>query len=178
VIGSGGEQLGVMTPEAAMQKAEEEGLDLVEVAPGSRPPVCRIMNYGRYKYEQKKKSGKSKGHAATLKEVKLRPRTDDHDLDFKLRNARRFLIDGDKVKVTVMFRGREMVHRGIGEKQLQRVTQMLGTIATVENPARMEGRFLSMILVPNREAIAEMQKAERKAEAAARAAESSAPKGD
>jgi translation initiation factor IF-3 len=158
VIGSGGEQLGVMTPEAAMQKAEEEGLDLVEVAPGSRPPVCRIMNYGRYKYEQKKKSGKSKGHAATLKEVKLRPRTDDHDLDFKLRNARRFLIDGDKVKV----------------KQLQRVTQMLGPIANVENPARMEGRFLSMILVPNREAIAELQKAERKAEAAAKAAETAA----
>ena len=113
------------------------------------------MDYGRYKYEQKKKAGKSKGHAATLKEVKLRPRTDDHDLDFKLRNARRFLIDGDKVKVTVMFRGREMVHREIGEKQLERVTQMLGPIATVENPPRMEGRFLSMILVPNREAIAE-----------------------
>jgi translation initiation factor IF-3 len=178
VIGSGGEQLGVMTPEAAIQKAEEEGLDLVEVAPGSRPPVCRIMNYGRYKYEQKKKTGKSKGHAATLKEVKLRPRTDDHDLDFKLRNARRFLIEGDKVKVTVMFRGREMVHRGIGEKQLERVTQMLGTIANIENPPRMEGRFLSMILVPNREAIAELQKAERKAEAAATAAaEPSAPEG-
>jgi translation initiation factor IF-3 len=134
------------------------------------------MDYGRYKYEQKKKTGKSKGHAATLKEVKLRPRTDEHDLDFKLRNARRFLIDGDKVKITVMFRGREMVHRGIGEKQLARVTQMLGAIAAVENPPRMEGRFLSMILVPNREAIAELQKAERKA-AAARAAESPASEG-
>ena len=89
MIGSEGEQLGVMTPDEAMSRAEEEGLDLVEVASGSRPPVCRIMDYGRYKYEQKKKSSKSRGHAATLKEVKMRPRTDDHDLDFKLKNIRR-----------------------------------------------------------------------------------------
>jgi translation initiation factor IF-3 len=161
VIGSGGEQLGVMSPEDAMQRAEAEGLDLVEVAPGSKPPVCRIMDYGRYKYEQKKKSGKGKGHAASLKEVKLRPRTDDHDLDFKLRNVRRFLLDGDKVKITVMFRGREMVHREIGDRQLHRVREMLGTLASVENPPRMEGRFLSMILVPNRDAVAEIRKAER-----------------
>ena len=159
MIGSDGEQLGVMTPEDAMARAEEVGLDLVEVAPGSRPPVCRIMDYGRYKYEQKKKAGKGKGHAASLKEVKLRPRTDDHDLEFKLKNARRFLMDGDKVKVTVMYRGREMVHRQIGRKQLDRVVEMLGSLATVENPPRMEGRFLSMILVPNREAIAEVRRA-------------------
>ena len=114
VIGDEGEQLGVMTPGDALVRAEEVGLDLVEVAPGARPPVCRIMDYGRYKYEQKKKAGKGRGHAASLKEVKLRPRTDQHDLDFKLRNARRFLMDGDKVKVTVMYRGREMVHRGHG----------------------------------------------------------------
>ena len=163
MIGSDGEQLGVMTPEDAMARAEEVGLDLVEVAPGSRPPVCRIMDYGRYKYEQKKKAGKGKGHAASLKEVKLRPRTDDHDLDFKLKNARRFLMDGDKVKVTVMYRGREMVHRQIGRKQLDRVVEMLGTLATVENPPRMEGRFLSMILVPNREAIQELARAEKRA---------------
>jgi translation initiation factor IF-3 len=172
VIGSGGEQLGVMTPEAAILKAEEEGLDLVEVAPGSRPPVCRIMNYGRYKYEQKKKSGKSKGHAATLKEVKLRPRTDDHDLDFKLRNARRFLIDGDKVKVTVMFRGREMVHREHGYRQLDKVREIMGTLATTESMPRMEGRFLSMILVGNRDEITKQKKIEAeaaKAEAAAAA---------
>jgi translation initiation factor IF-3 len=162
VIGSDSEQLGVMTPEDALARAEEAGLDLVEVAPGSRPPVCRIMDYGRYKYEQKKKANKSKGHAASLKEVKLRPRTDQHDLDFKLKNARRFLMDGDKVKVTVMYRGREMVHREIGRKQLDLVVELLGPIAAVENPPRMEGRFLSMILVPNREAI----EAERKAEAA------------
>jgi translation initiation factor IF-3 len=164
VIGSEGEQLGVMTAEDALAAAEEVGLDLVEVAPGSNPPVCRIMDYGRYKYEQKKKAGKGKGHAASLKEVKLRPRTDDHDLDTKLKNAKRFLLDGDKVKVTVMYRGREMVHRQLGRKQLDRVTQMLGPIATVENPPRMEGRFLSMILVPNREGIAEIKRQEKLAE--------------
>ncbi len=171
VIGSDGEQLGVMAPEVAIAQAEEIGLDLVEVAPSSKPPVCRIMDYGRYKYEQKKKSGKGKGHAASLKEVKLRPRTDDHDLEFKLKNARRFLMDGDKVKVTVMYRGREMVHRDLGRQQLNRVTEMLGNVATVENPPRMEGRFLSMILVPNREVVAEIQRAEKKAAAAAKAAE-------
>jgi len=178
VIGSDGSQLGVMSPEAATERAVEEGLDLVEVAPGSRPPVCRIMDYGRYKYEQKKKSGKGKGHAASLKEIKLRPRTDDHDLDFKLKNARRFLMDGDKVKVTVMYRGREMVHREIGRRQLDRVKEMLGTLATVENPPRMEGRFLSMILVPNREAVAEAQRAAMKSEMETKAAEEPASQGD
>jgi translation initiation factor IF-3 len=117
------------------------------------------MDYGRYKYERKKKMGKSKGHAASLKEIKLRPRTDQHDLDFKLKNARRFLTDGDKVKVTVMYRGREMVHRQLGYQQLKHVTELLGDFANVENPPRMEGRFLSMILVPNREAIAMAERA-------------------
>ncbi len=160
VIGDEGQQLGVMTPEDAQTQADEVGLDLVEVAPAARPPVCRIMDYGRYKYEQKKKAGKGKGHAASLKEVKLRPRTDQHDMDFKLKNARRFLMDGDKVKVTVMYRGREMVHRELGRKQLDRVVQLLGPIASVENPPRMEGRLLSMILVPNREAIEAARKIE------------------
>jgi translation initiation factor IF-3 len=167
VIDAEGQQLGVMTPEDAIRQAEEVGLDLVEVAPGSRPPVCRIMDYGRYKYEQKKKSSKGKGHAASLKEVKLRPRTDQHDLDFKLKNARRFLLDGDKVKVTVMYRGREMVHREIGRKQLDRVVELLGPIATVESLPRMEGRLLSMILVPNREVIEQMARQERAAAKAA-----------
>jgi translation initiation factor IF-3 len=160
VIADDGEQLGVMTPSDALIRAQEVGLDLVEVAPGSKPPVCRIMDYGRYKYERKKKMGKNKGHTASLKEVKLRPRTDQHDLDFKLKNARRFLTDGDKVKVTVMYRGREMVHREFGYRQLKHVTELLSDIANVENPPRMEGRFLSMILVPNREAIAELARRE------------------
>ncbi len=160
MIGAEGEQLGVMTPDDARKHAEEAGLDLVEVAPNANPPVCRVMDYGKYKYEQKKKAGKGKGHAASLKEVKLRPGTDLHDLEFKLRNARRFLIEGDKVKVTVMFRGREIVHREKGHEQLDRVKALLGNLASVENPPRFEGRFLSMILVPNREGVTEARKAE------------------
>ena len=150
-----------MTPWDALQKAQERGLDLVEVAPGANPPVCRIMDYGKYKYEQKKKqaASKAKAHAATLKEVKLRPRTDDHDLEFKVRGARRFLIEGDKVKVTLMFRGREIVHTSLGFEQLDRVKTMLADIANVESTPRLEGRFMSMILVPNREAIARLERA-------------------
>ena len=160
-----------MTPFDAVQRAVEKGLDLVEVAPGANPPVCRIMDYGKYKYELKKKQAvsKHKAHAATMKEVKLRPRTDEHDLDFKLKNARRFLIEGDKVKVTLMFRGREIVHTSIGREQLDRVKEMLADIAAVENPPRMDGRFMSMILVPNREAIQRLERAraqQEKAEAA------------
>lgn len=164
-----GSQLGVMTPYDAMLRAQDRGLDLVEVAPNANPPVCRIMDYGKYKYELKKKAAasKQKAHAAILKEVKLRPRTDEHDLDFKLKNARRFLIEGDKVKVTLMFRGREIVHTELGREQLDKVKEMLADIAAVENPPRMEGRFLSMILVPNREAIARLER-QRAAEAAER----------
>ena len=169
LIGSDGEQLGTMTPDEARARAVEEGYDLVEVAPNARPPVCRIMDYGKYKYEQKKKlqAGKSKGkgRAATLKEVKMRPNTDDHDLSFKLKNARRFLMEGDKVKVTVMFRGREMAHRKVGYGKLDQVKEMLGELVTVENPPQMSGRFLSMILVPNREAV-EAQKRIDEVEAA------------
>jgi translation initiation factor IF-3 len=170
LIGPEGEQLGVMTPEEARARAEEEGFDLVEVAPNAKPPVCRIMDYGKYKYEQKKKAAagksKGKGRAATLKEVKMRPSTDDHDLGFKLKNAKRFLLEGDKVKVTVMFRGREMAHRENGYAKLDQVKEMLGTLVTVEAPPQMSGRFLSMILVPNREAV-EAQRREEEAAAAA-----------
>jgi len=162
-----------MTPFDAIQRAVEKGLDLVEVAPGANPPVCRIMDYGKYKYELKKKQAvsKAKAHAATMKEVKLRPRTDEHDLDFKLKNARRFLMEGDKVKVTLMFRGREIVHTSIGREQLDKVKEMLADIAAVENPPRMDGRFMSMILVPNREAIQRLERA-RALEAKTAAAES------
>ena len=155
-----------MTPWDALQKAQERGLDLVEVAPGANPPVCRIMDYGKYKYEQKKKqaASKAKAHAATLKEVKLRPRTDDHDLDFKVRRARRFLIEGDKVKVTLMFRGREIVHTSLGFEQLDRVKTMLADIANEESTPRLEGRFMSMILVPNRDAIARLERLRQQSE--------------
>jgi translation initiation factor IF-3 len=158
VIGADGEQLGVMTPEDALVVAREGGLDLVEVAASSRPPVCRIMDYGKYKYEQKKKSASKKSHSATLKEVKLRPGTDQHDLNFKLNNARKFLMEGDKVKVTVMFRGREMVHTYRGREQLDEVLKQLGPIAKLESSPRMEGRFMSMILVADREGVAEARR--------------------
>ncbi len=178
VIGADAEQLGVMPPEEALEKAREVGLDLVEVAANSTPPVCRIMDYGRYKYEQKKKrAGKNRqAHAAALKEVKLRPGTDLHDLEFKLNNARRFLMEGDKVKVTVMFRGREMVHTYRGRTQLEQVMNQLKPIAKLENPPRMEGRFMSMILIADREAVAEAKKAEALEEAPAAVAEE-APSG-
>ena len=117
---------------------------------------------------------KHKAHAATMKEVKLRPRTDEHDLDFKLKNARRFLIEGDKVKVTLMFRGREIVHTSIGREQLDRVKEMLADIAAVENPPRMDGRFMSMILVPNREAIQRLERARAQQEKSEAALESDA----
>ncbi len=171
-----GAQLGVMTPPEAIERAADQGLDLVEVAPNAQPPVCRIMDYGKYKYEQKKKkgAGKAKAHAATMKEVKVRPRTDEHDLDFKLRNARRFLTEGDKVKVTLMFRGREIVHKELGLDQLNRVKGMLEDIANVENPPRLDGRFMTMILVPNRDAIKALQKANDAAAAREAAAEAAA----
>jgi translation initiation factor IF-3 len=185
VVDEDGSQLGVMTPYDALQRAIEKGLDLVEVAPGANPPVCRIMDYGRYKYELKKKQAvsKQKAHAATMKEVKLRPRTDEHDLDFKLKNARRFLMEGDKVKVTLMFRGREIVHTSIGREQLDKVKEMLADIAAVENPPRMDGRFMSMILVPNREAIQRLervraQQEKEAAEAGVPADEADAPRAD
>lgn len=147
-----------MTPEAALIVAREGGFDLVEVAATSHPPVCRIMDYGKYKYEQKKKSASKKAHSATLKEVKLRPGTDQHDLNFKLNNARKFLMEGDKVKVTVMFRGREMVHTYRGREQLNEVLKQLGAIAKMESSPRMEGRFMSMILIADREAVAEAKR--------------------
>jgi translation initiation factor IF-3 len=162
VIGSDGAQLGIMHPAEALERARAEGLDLVEVAAGSNPPVCRIMDYGRFKYEQKK-SSKSKGHATALKEVKLRPRTDIHDLEFKLRNARRFLIEGNKVKVTVMFRGREIVHTALGRQQLDHVVKLLSALAKVESSPKMEGRFMSMILVPDRDGVAEAKRLEAEA---------------
>lgn len=166
LIGLDGEQLGVMSADEARALAADSGYDLVEVAPAARPPVCRIMDYGRYKYEQKKKAAatkaKGKGRAAVMKEVKMRPHTDDHDLHFKLRNARRFLIDGDKVKVTVMFRGRELAHRKNGYAKLERVRELLGELVTVENEPQMTGRFLSMVLVPNRDAALAAKRAEAK----------------
>ena len=150
LIGNDGEQLGVFPTEEALNMAEEKDQDLVEVAPNSSPPVCRIMDYGKFKYQQSKRAheAKKKQKIIHVKEVKLRPNTDRHDYDFKLKNAFRFLESGDKVKVLVFFRGREIVHRENGQKLLVRVTEKLEDIAVVEQEAKQEGRTLCMIFAP------------------------------
>ena len=150
LIGNDGEQLGVFPTQEALNMAEEKDQDLVEVAPNNSPPVCRIMDYGKFKYQQSKRAheAKKKQKIIHVKEVKLRPNTDRHDYDFKLKNAFRFLESGDKVKVLVFFRGREIVHRENGQKLLVRVTETLEDIAVVEQEAKQEGRTLCMIFAP------------------------------
>jgi translation initiation factor IF-3 len=149
VISADGEQLGILDTREAIKRAEEAGLDLVEVAPTAKPPVCRIMDFGKYKYELAKKANESKKHQSVIvvKEIKLRPRTDDHDVNFKTNNIKRFLEDGNKVKVTVMFRGREMAHTSHGRAVLDRIVTELQNDAAVESPPRMEGRNMTMLLV-------------------------------
>ena len=167
VVNEDGLQLGVMATEAARDIARRVGLDLVEISANAKPPVCKIMDYGRYKYELKKKAATAKKsqHQSQVKEVKFRPRIDDHDLDFKLKNARKFLFEGDKVKCTVMFRGREIVHTQLGRDLLRRVGERLELIANVESMPQMEGRTLSMTVAPNRGAIEKLKVAEANAAA-------------
>jgi len=142
-----------MTPEEALKVGEARGLDLVEVAPNAKPPVCRIMDYGKYRYEQSKKAQEAKKHQKTIqvKEVKFRPKIDDHDYEFKMKHAARFLKAHNKVKATVMFRGREVTHPELGEEILNRLRKDLGDLATVERPPKLEGYTMTMILSPNRE---------------------------
>lgn len=143
-------QLGVLTLSAAQRIAGEKGLDLVEVAPQARPPVCRLMDYGRFKFESIKKDKDQRRRQATtqLKEMKLRPKIADHDFDTKFKGVRQFLEQGEKVKVTIMFRGREMVHQDLGRKLLDRVADAAKEVAAVERAPIMEGRNLHMILAP------------------------------
>ncbi len=134
----------------ALLKAKEENFDLVEVSPTAKPPVCRIMDYGKYKYEQSKKlkDARKKQHVIHLKEIKLRPRTDEHDFQFKMKHARNFLEHHDRVKITLVFRGREITHKELGEKILDRVKDELGDIAIVEGNVKFEGRNMILILTP------------------------------
>jgi translation initiation factor IF-3 len=150
LIGENGEQLGIVPLAKALQIATEAGLDLVEVSPNSSPSVCRIMNYGKYKYEQTKKERKSRHtqKAGILKEVRIRPRVQIHDLETKIKTARRLLEEGDKVKITVMFRGREMNHPELGVKALQQVAEGLNDIAGIDGAPALEGRFIHLILSP------------------------------
>ena len=150
LIDSDGSQVGVVPLEVARQRAVERALDLVEVAPTARPPVCRIMDYGKYKYRENKKAkeAKKKQHVIQMKELKLRSKIDEHDLQFKLRHARRFLEKYYKVKVTMVFRGREVVHKDLGERILRRVFDEVSDLASQEGEIKMEGRNMILILTP------------------------------
>jgi len=150
VINEDGSQVGVMTAREALTMAQAQGMDLVEVSPTSRPPVCRIMDYGKFKYEQNRKARKARKnqHQMQLKEVKLRPKIEEHDYNFKVQHARQFLEARDKVKFTVMFRGREIAHQEIGYRLIEKVIALLADIATVESSPRFEGRTITTVLMP------------------------------
>jgi len=149
VIDQNQQQLGVISIAEAMALAREAGLDLVEVSPTERPPVCRVMDYGKYKYERKKKQRVAHGaHVIVLKEIRLRPRTDTHDLEIKMKRAREFLDDGNKVQFTMLFRGRERVHKGIATDLFQSIINDLGESVKVERHPLMEGRRMTMIVSP------------------------------
>ncbi|MBK7901079.1 MAG: translation initiation factor IF-3 [Azonexus sp.] len=155
LIGEEGEQVGVVSIRAALQMAEEAELDLVEIAPLAKPPVCRIMDYGKFKYQEAKKAheAKLKQKQVQVKEVKLRPGTDENDYQIKLRNMTRFLEDGDKVKVTLRFRGREMAHQEFGMRQLERIKADLDALGLVEQMPKMEGRQMIMIIAPAKKVV-------------------------
>jgi translation initiation factor IF-3 len=150
VISPDGEQLGIMPANDALQLAETKGLDLVEVAPDAKPPVCRIMDFGKYKYQQSKRlqQAKKKQKVISIKEIKLRPKTEEHDYQYKTKHIRRFLQDGHKAKVTIMFRGREMAHVDLGRRILDRVAVDLEDVGTVEQTPKQEGRNMTMVLSP------------------------------
>lgn len=150
VIGANGENLGVMSPQEALRHAREAQLDLVEVAPAVSPPVCRIIDYAKYRYDQERKERevKKKQKGGQLKEMRFRPNIDDHDYQFKLQAIKRFLANRDKVKVTLRFRGREMAHIDRGQRVLDRLAQELADVGVVERPPFQEGRFINVILAP------------------------------
>ena len=150
VIGAEGEQLGILKTSEAIRQAREIGYDLVEVAPTADPPVCRIMDYGKFKYEQSKKEHRMRLNqkSTQVKEVKFRPRTDKHDMETKVRQIRDFLEEGNETKVTVMFRGREMANQELGFKAIQKVIEELKGAGNIESPPRMEGRNLYMVVAP------------------------------
>lgn len=150
VVADEGEQLGIMSGRDALNLALERHMDLVEIAPNAKPPVCRIMDYGKYRYEQQKrdKEARKKQKSFDIKEVKLRPGIEDHDFDVKFKNAVRFLEDGDKVKITIMFRGRELSHPELGEVLLIKMAKQLEDLAIIERAAKLEGKNMIMIVSP------------------------------
>lgn len=152
LIGPTGEQLGVVSTQQAMKLAEEHDVDLVEIAPTAKPPVCKLMDFGKYKYEQSKKRDeqRKKQKQVQVKEIKFRPGTDQGDYLIKIRNITRFLTDGDKVKVTLRFRGREMAHQHLGSELLKRIQEDLIEVGTVEQFPKIEGRQMVMIIAPKK----------------------------
>ena len=152
VIGSDGEMIGVLSRDEALRMAEDEGLDLVEIQPNSDPPVCKIMDFGKFRFEQQKKASEAKKRQkqVEIKELKFRPVTDEGDYQIKLRNMRRFLADGDRVKVVVRFRGREMAHTELGLAMTQRIEEELKDEVTIEQRPRLEGRQMIMMVAPKK----------------------------
>jgi translation initiation factor IF-3 len=169
VIVDEGDQLGVMATHEALRLAEEKGLDLVEISPRAFPPVCRIMDYGKYKYEEAKKKQQARKKASTveIKEIKFRPKTEGHDLAFKVKHIRRFVEAGNKVRLVVVFRGREITHPQTGQSMLNRVIEMVTDIASVEANANMEGRRMLMVIAPKPGVVRKAQEAKKAAVAAA-----------
>ncbi len=161
LIAEDGEQLGIVPIKEALDRARATGLDVVEVAPNSRPPVCRIMDYGKFKYElaKKDKLARKKTHSFQLKEMRFRPKIDEHDYQFKMKHVREFLEAGSKVRTFVLFRGREMTRIEFGRKILARLETDLTDIASVDSPAKMEGRSMSMVMSPRPEVIKQAQAA-------------------
>jgi len=150
LVDSEGEQVGIMPTAQAMEVADEQGLDLVEVSPEADPPVCRIMDYGKYKFKQRTRKRQAKKHqrVVVLKEIRLRPKIENHDFQFKVDHIRKFLNHGDRVRVTVQFRGREMAHPELGNNLLARVAEELGDVANIDHVPKREGRVLFMMLSP------------------------------
>ncbi len=150
MIGAEGENVGVVTPEEGMRLADTAGLDLVEISPNAEPPVCKIMDLGKFKYEQQKRESEARKKQKTIeiKEIKFRPNTDTHDYDVKMRNVKKFLEEGDKVKITLRFRGREMAHLQLGRELLERVAEDITDLGKVENMPKMEGRQMIMMIGP------------------------------
>ncbi len=168
VIDDEGTMLGVMSPKEAVAMAQARGLDLIEVAPNATPPTCKIMDYGKYKYEQKKKAQASKKNQVIIdvKEIQLRPRTEEHDLETKLRHAKRFLEDGDKVKFNLRFKGREMAHQDLGKQLMEKVVEQLKGIGIVETAPKLEGKQFFCLIQPDPAHLKEVQKKKKQAQAA------------
>lgn len=153
LVDSDGSQLGIVSGQEAQRIAMERNLDLVKIAPQAKPPVCKIMDYGKFRFEQtkKEKEARKRQHVTEVKEIRLSPGIDVHDFDFKMRNARRFLSDGNKVKVSVRFRGREMAHTSLGEQLLLRFAEACSDVGTTDKAPKLEGRFMNMFLSPRQQ---------------------------